>query len=58
MEFESIWFKEGESVDDFTMRLGSLVVVLDTLGGVQGATSGLETTTGRPQAPLSGGHGN
>jgi hypothetical protein len=30
-EFKSIRFKEGESVDDFTMRLGSLVAVLDTL---------------------------
>jgi hypothetical protein len=31
-EFESIRFKEGETVDDFTMRLGSLVVELGTLG--------------------------
>jgi hypothetical protein len=31
-EFESIRFKEGESVDDFTMRLGSLVAMLGTLG--------------------------
>jgi hypothetical protein len=31
-EFESIQFKEGESVDDFTMCLGSLVAVLGTLG--------------------------
>jgi hypothetical protein len=31
-EFESNWFKEGESVDDFIMRLGSLVAVLGTLG--------------------------
>jgi hypothetical protein len=31
-EFESIRFKEGESVDDFTMRLGNLVVALGTLG--------------------------
>jgi hypothetical protein len=30
-EFESIRFKEGETVDDFTMRLGSLVTELDTL---------------------------
>jgi hypothetical protein len=30
-EFESIRFKEGESVDDFTMRLGSLVAALGTL---------------------------
>jgi hypothetical protein len=30
-EFESIRFKEGESVDDFTMRLGSLLVALGTL---------------------------
>jgi hypothetical protein len=29
-EFESIRFKEGETVDDFTMRLGSLVVELGT----------------------------
>jgi hypothetical protein len=31
MEFESIRFKEGESVNDFTMRLDSLVTALDTL---------------------------
>jgi hypothetical protein len=31
-EFESICFKEGETVDDFTMRLGSLVAELGTLG--------------------------
>jgi hypothetical protein len=31
-EFESIWFKEGESVDDFTMHLGSMVATLVTLG--------------------------
>jgi hypothetical protein len=31
-EFESIRFKEGETVDDFTMRPGSLVVELGTLG--------------------------
>jgi hypothetical protein len=30
-EFESIHFKEGETVNDFTMRLGSLVVELGTL---------------------------
>jgi hypothetical protein len=29
--FESIRFKEGESVDDFTMRLGSLVAALGML---------------------------
>jgi hypothetical protein len=34
MEFESIRFKEGESIDDFTMRLGSLVAMLSTLGEV------------------------
>jgi hypothetical protein len=34
MEFESIRFKEGESIDDFTMRLGSLVAALGTLGEV------------------------
>jgi hypothetical protein len=34
MEFESIRFKEGETVDDFTMRLGSLVTKLGTLGEV------------------------
>jgi hypothetical protein len=33
-EFESIHFKEGETVDDFTMRLGSLVTELGTLGEV------------------------
>jgi hypothetical protein len=33
-EFESIRFKKGETVDDFTMRLGSLVVELGTLGDV------------------------
>jgi hypothetical protein len=31
-EIESIRFKEGESVDDFTMRLGGLVAALGTLG--------------------------
>jgi hypothetical protein len=30
-EFESIRFKEGETIDDFTMRLGSLVAELSTL---------------------------
>jgi hypothetical protein len=30
-EFESICFKEGETVDDFTMRLGNLVAELGTL---------------------------
>jgi hypothetical protein len=30
-EFESIRFKEGETVDDFTMRLDSLVAELGTL---------------------------
>jgi transposase InsO family protein len=30
-EFESIHFKEGETIDDFTMRLGSLVAELGTL---------------------------
>jgi hypothetical protein len=34
MEFESICFKKGETVDDFIMRLGSLVVKLGTLGEV------------------------
>jgi hypothetical protein len=34
MEFESIRFKEGETVDGFTMRLGSLVAELSTLGEV------------------------
>jgi hypothetical protein len=34
MEFESIRFKEGETVNDFTMCLGSLVAKLDTLGEV------------------------
>jgi hypothetical protein len=33
-EFESIRFKEGENVDDFTMRLDSLVTELGTLGEV------------------------
>jgi hypothetical protein len=33
-EFESIRFKEGETVDDSTMRLGSLVAELGTLGEV------------------------
>jgi hypothetical protein len=33
-EFESIRFKEGESIDDFTMHLGSLVAALGTLGEV------------------------
>jgi hypothetical protein len=33
-EFESIHFKEGETVDDFTTRLGSLVAELGTLGEV------------------------
>jgi hypothetical protein len=31
-EFESIQFREGEFVNDFTMRLGSLVAALGTLG--------------------------
>jgi hypothetical protein len=34
MKFESIRFKKGETVDDFTMRLGSLVAELGTLGEV------------------------
>jgi hypothetical protein len=34
MEFESIRFKEGESVHDFTMRLDNLVATLGTLGEV------------------------
>jgi hypothetical protein len=34
MEFKSIRFKEGEFVDDFTMRLDSLVATLGTLGEV------------------------
>jgi hypothetical protein len=33
-EFGSIRFKEGESLDDFAMHLGSLVAALDTLGEV------------------------
>jgi hypothetical protein len=33
-EFESIRFKEGETIDNFTMRLGSLVAELNTLGEV------------------------
>jgi hypothetical protein len=33
-KFENIRFKEGETVDDFTMRLGSLVTELDTFGEV------------------------
>jgi hypothetical protein len=33
-EFENIPFKEGETVDDFTMRLDSLVTELGTLGEV------------------------
>jgi hypothetical protein len=33
-EFESICFKKGETVDDFTMRLGSLIAKLGTLGEV------------------------
>jgi hypothetical protein len=33
-EFESIRFKEGETVDDFTMHPGSLVAKLGTLGEV------------------------
>jgi hypothetical protein len=31
-EFESIRFKEGEVINDFTMCLGSLVIALGTLG--------------------------
>jgi hypothetical protein len=34
MEFKSTRFKEGESIDDFAMRLGSLVTTLGTLGEV------------------------
>jgi hypothetical protein len=33
-KFESICFKEGETIDDFIMRPGSLVAELDTLGEV------------------------
>jgi hypothetical protein len=33
-EFESIRFKEGETVDDFTIRLDSLVAELGILGEV------------------------
>jgi hypothetical protein len=33
-EFERILFKEGETVDDVTTRLGSLVTELGTLGEV------------------------
>jgi hypothetical protein len=33
-EFESIRFKEGETVDDLAIRLGSLIVELGTLGEV------------------------
>jgi hypothetical protein len=33
-EFESIRFKEGETIDDFTMRLDNLVAELSTLGEV------------------------
>jgi hypothetical protein len=35
MEFESICFKEGEFVDDFTLRLGNLVATLGTLGKIK-----------------------
>jgi uncharacterized coiled-coil protein SlyX len=31
VEFESICFMEGKTIDDFTMRLGSLVIELGTL---------------------------
>jgi hypothetical protein len=34
MEFESISFKEGETIDDFIIRLGSLIAELGTLGEV------------------------
>jgi hypothetical protein len=34
-KFKSIRFKEGESVNDFTMRLGSLVAALGTLGEIK-----------------------
>jgi hypothetical protein len=34
MEFESIRFKEDETVDNFTIHLGSLVAELGTLGEV------------------------
>jgi hypothetical protein len=34
MEFESIRFKEGETINDFTMHLDSLVSELGTLGEV------------------------
>jgi hypothetical protein len=33
-EFKSICFKEDETIDDFTMRLGSLATKLGTLGEV------------------------
>jgi hypothetical protein len=58
-EFESIRFKEGESVNDFTMRLGSLVAALGTLGEEikdQGTIGSSEVDACRPQASLSGGH--
>jgi hypothetical protein len=58
-EFESIRFKEGESVNDFTMCLGSLVAALGTLGEEikdQGTIGSSEVDACRPQASLSGGH--
>jgi hypothetical protein len=58
-EFESIRFKEGESVNDFTMRLDSLVAALGTLGEEikdQGTIGSSEVDACRPQASLSGGH--
>jgi hypothetical protein len=59
VEFESIRFKEGEYVNDFTMRLGSLVAALGTLGEEikdQGTIGSSEVDACRPQASLSGGH--
>jgi hypothetical protein len=54
-EFESIRFKEGETVDDFTMSRQPCCRARHSRGGDQEATGCPEATVGRPEAPLSGG---
>jgi hypothetical protein len=52
-EFESIRFKEGETVDNFTMQ--PCRRARHSRGGDQGAVGCPEATAGRPEAPLLGG---
>jgi predicted phage gp36 major capsid-like protein len=54
-EFESIRFKEGEIVDDFTMRSRQPCRrARHSRGGDQGAACCPEANAGHPEAPLSG----